>query len=62
MYTKSKDKFKNKLKGLTSKEALERLNKDGFNELNQKNKRLYKIQPFIFILNLMLLEEFQYYY
>ena len=30
MYTKSKDKFKNKLKGLTSKEALERLNKDGF--------------------------------
>ena len=39
MYTKSKDKFKNKLKGLTSKEALERLNKDGFNELNQKNKK-----------------------
>ena len=39
MYTNSKDKFNSKLKGLTSDEALEKLNKDGFNELNQKKKK-----------------------
>lgn len=39
MYTKDKSEFKNKIKGLTEEEVIEKRKKCGYNELSQKKKK-----------------------
>lgn len=39
MYTKDKSEFKNKMKGLTEEEVIEKRKKCGYNELSQKKKK-----------------------
>ena len=39
MYTKDKSEFKNKIKGLTEEEVIEKRKKCGYNELSQKEKK-----------------------